>query len=97
MKYNIETINNALKTIKNIRGVKYERDGRSGIGVIAQEIQKYLPEVVHKENDSEYLSVSYGNIVAVLIEGIKELNYIVDEQNEKITNLENILKRNDIK
>ena len=41
-----------------------------GIGVIAQEIEQVLPEVVV---DGEYKSVSYGNIVGLLIEAIKEL------------------------
>ena len=47
--------------------------------MIAQEVQKQIPEVVVKENSSEYLSVAYGNIVAVLIEAVKELKKEIDE------------------
>ena len=42
------------------------------MGVIAQEIEKIIPEVV-TENPSGFKTVSYGNIVGLLIEGIKEL------------------------
>jgi hypothetical protein len=79
----VQTINNALEIVENLRGVRYERDGRVNIGVIAQEVQKYIPEVVHKENNSEYLSVAYGNIIGVLIEAIKELKNEVEELKKK--------------
>ena len=72
LKENIKTIPNALETVKRLRGVSFaKRDsGIKGIGVIAQEIEQVLPEVVV---DGEYKSVSYGNIVGLLIEAIKEL------------------------
>ena len=72
LKENIKTIPNALETVKKLRGVSFaKRDsGIKGIGVIAQEIEKVLPEVVV---DGDYKSVSYGNIVGLLIEAIKEL------------------------
>ena len=46
------------------------------IGLIAQEVQEVLPEVVYESNDK--LAVAYGNIVAVLIEAIKELQEEID-------------------
>jgi hypothetical protein len=67
-----------------MRGVRFEREGRPGVGVIAQEVQKVLPEVVQKEKESEYLSVAYGNIVGVLIEAVKELSNEVKELKKKI-------------
>ena len=72
LKENIKTIPNALETVKKLRGVSFDRKdfGIKGIGVIAQEIEQVLPEVVV---DGEYKSVSYGNIVGLLIEAIKEL------------------------
>jgi len=77
LKDNIETIEDALTKVKNMRGVTFTRDGRQGTGVIAQEIQKVMPEVVHDEG--EYMSVAYGNLVGVLIEAVKELKAEVDE------------------
>jgi len=77
LKSDIETITNALDKVMNMRGVTFTRDGREGTGVIAQEMQKVMPEVVHDK--SEYMSVAYGNLVGVLIEAIKELKEEVDE------------------
>lgn len=71
LKTDIKTIDNALSKVCDMRGVYFNRDGAAGTGVIAQEIQNILPEVVHDKQ--EYLSVAYGNIVGVLIEAIKEL------------------------
>ena len=77
LKDNIETIDNALDKVTDMRGVTFDRDGRRGTGVIAQEMQKVMPEVVHDEG--EYMSVAYGNLVGVLIEAIKELKAEIEE------------------
>ena len=76
LKSDIQTIDNALDKVMNIRGVSYTKQAERGIGVIAQEIEKVLPEVV---TDGEYKSVAYGNIVGVLIEAIKEQQKQIDE------------------
>jgi len=70
LKSDIRTIDNALNKVCDLRGVFFTKDGEAGTGVIAQEIENILPEVV---KDGEYKSVAYGNIVGVLIEAIKEL------------------------
>lgn len=70
LKTNVHTITNALDKVYNMRGVYFTKDGKASTGVIAQEIEKILPEVVL---DGEYKSVAYGNIVGILIEAIKEL------------------------
>ena len=80
LKFNIETINDPLIKLCQLRGVRYNRndinnDNKKHIGLIAQEVEKVVPEVVNTENDgNNYLSVSYGNLVSLLIESIKELN-----------------------
>ena len=81
LKEEISTIQEAVNTVSKLRGVTYKRrdTGSKGIGVIAQEVQTVIPEVVQQNGD--YLSVAYGNMVGLLIEAIKE-------QQEKITNLE---------
>jgi hypothetical protein len=76
LKTDIKTIDNALSKVCDMRGVYFNRDGAAGTGVIAQEIQNILPEVVHDKQ--EYLSVAYGNMVGVLIEAIKELKKEVE-------------------
>lgn len=80
LKTNIRTVDNALDKVSSMRGVYFDRDGRASVGVIAQEIVKVLPEVVPEvKNDGDYLSVSYGNIIGVLIEAIKELRAEVEK------------------
>lgn len=85
LKTNIETISNALEIVNQLRGVRYNRkdNGETNIGLIAQEVEKILPEVVYGE---ETKSLSYANIVSVLIEAIKELN-------NKVKDLENKLQQ----
>ena len=46
-------------------------------GVVAQEVQKVIPEAVF--DDGSYLSVAYGNLVGVLVEAVKELKTQVEE------------------
>jgi len=76
LKSNVVTIPDALEKVKALRGVNFTKDGEASTGVIAQEVQKVIPEVVH-EGD-EYLSVAYGNLVGVLIEAVKELSAEVE-------------------
>lgn len=71
LKSNIETIVGALEKVKLLRGVSYNMNGESQIGVIAQEIQEIIPEVVLADQNGQ-LSVAYGNIIGLLIEAIKE-------------------------
>ena len=88
LKCNITTIPCALNTVNALRGVSYEKDGQCGVGVIAQEIQQVLPEVVHEGDDEDKtLSVAYGNISGVLIEAIKELTAQVNELKAEIEEL----------
>ena len=82
LKTNIETIPNALEKVNALRGVTFDKDGERGLGVIAQEVEKILPEVVIQ--GEEYKSVAYGNIVGVLIEAIKELTKEVEELKRQI-------------
>jgi hypothetical protein len=80
LKSNIRTIDNALDKVASMRGVYFDREGKPSVGVIAQEMIKVLPEVVSEvTKDSDYLSVTYGNIVGVLIEAIKELKAEVEK------------------
>ena len=91
-KENVLIIDKALEKINQINGVTYSRkdveDNRRYAGVIAQQIEKVLPEVVH-ENNEGYKSVAYGNVVSLLIEGIKELSQEVEILKNEIINLKN--------
>ena len=74
LKYDITKITDALNKVLDLQGVSYKLKSTSEahIGLIAQHTQGIVPEVVN--NGDIYLSISYGNIVALLIEAIKELN-----------------------
>lgn len=74
LKKNIERIENALEKVGQISGYTYNTiyDEDRHAGVIAQEIDKVLPEIVNKGNDG-LMGVEYGNISALLIEAIKDL------------------------
>ena len=80
VKENIKTIDNALEKVNKLRGVEFNKIGseEKSIGVIAQEIEKVLPEVV-KEDEKGMKSVAYGNIVGVLIEAVKDQQKQIDE------------------
>ena len=80
VKENIKTIDNSLEKVNKLRGVEFNKKGedKKSIGVIAQEIEKILPEVVSTD-DNGMKSVAYGNITGVLIEAIKELKAEIEE------------------
>ena len=85
LKSNIVQIESALDKINKLRGVKYTRNDITDtsticIGLIAQEVEKVLPEVVYTDSTPEKMkSIAYANIVPVLIEGIKDLSTQVTE------------------
>ena len=85
VKENIKTIDNALNKVNKLRGVEFNKIGEDikSIGVIAQEIEKVIPEVV-REDDKGMKSVAYGNITGVLIEAIKELKAEIEELKKQI-------------
>jgi len=78
LKDNVQTIQNALEKTIALRGVTFTRNDVENspekIGVIAQEVEPILPQVVvTAEDEDAYKSVAYGEMVALLIEAIKEL------------------------
>jgi hypothetical protein len=85
VKCNITAICGAIQIVNNLCGRVFIKDNREQVGVIAQEVEKVLPQVVFEHSNNDLKSVSYGNIVGVLIEAIKE-------QNKRIDKLENIIQ-----
>jgi hypothetical protein len=72
LKSNIKPLTDCLNKLEQLRGVEYTFYDKQNIGLIAQEVEKIVPEVVTKCNDCK--SISYGNLIALLIEAIKELS-----------------------
>jgi hypothetical protein len=83
LKENVETIENALAKVINMRGVTYnwKENAQPGTGVIAQEVEQVIPQVI-TENDDGIKHVQYGNLVGVLIEAIKEQQSQIEELRE---------------
>lgn len=72
LKSDIEQIDNALERIDKLNGVKYTMYGDRHVGLIAQDVLEVLPEAVQLHSNG-YYSLEYGNMVGLLVEGIKQL------------------------
>jgi ethanolamine utilization protein EutQ (cupin superfamily) len=85
LKDNVRPIENALSVVTGLEGVSYElkrhESSRRHIGLIAQDVEQVVPEVI-SETDG-YKTIAYGNMVALLVEAIKELKVELDEIKSK--------------
>ena len=90
LKTNIKTIENSLETVKSLRGVSFDwkETSKPSYGVIAQEIEKILPELIATNSASSPIyttkSVNYNGLIGVLIEAVKELSAEVEELKSKL-------------
>jgi hypothetical protein len=92
LKNNITAISNPLDKIDRLGGYKFEWNDKAGeslkgtdYGVIAQEVEEVLPEVVTTRNNG-YKAVKYEKMVPLLIEAIKELKAEVEDLREQVKN-----------
>ena len=85
LKKDLTLIPQAIEKVRQLSGYTYTRikDGSRNTGVVAQEVQKVLPEAVQKDKDG-ILSVAYGNMVGLLIEAIKEQQTQIDRLKRRI-------------
>jgi hypothetical protein len=99
LKTNVETLEHSLNKILSLHGVSFnwKKDGTAGIGLVAQEVEKVYPALVSTNPGTGYKAVQYGNLVAPLIEAIKEQQKQNDDQQKSIEHLQQeltALKRN---
>ena len=87
-KKNIKTVENGLDKIVSLRGVSYDwkQSDRPSYGVIAQELEEVLPELVHGGFGDDPKTVNYNGIIGVMIESIKELKQEVETLKKIINN-----------
>ena len=87
LKTNIRTLQSPLDKVRKLRGVRFDwkSDGRSDIGLIAEEVNKVFPEIVARGGKGRVKGVDYSKLVSVLIEGMKD-------QQKQIDRLERLLK-----
>jgi len=90
VKYNISPLPSQLENVLKLKPVSfnYKTNNKHSIGLIAEEVAKIYPEFTSETNDS----ISYGKITSVLIQSIKELKNIIDNQQKQIEDLSNKLK-----
>ena len=95
LKENISTIENGLDKVMKLRGVEFDwtatsRKGQHDIGLIAQEVEEVLPEVVSVKtlrvgefgrdgDEKDFKTVNYEKMVGVLVEAVKELKAEIEE------------------
>jgi hypothetical protein len=73
-KTNIQIITNSLNIVENINGVTFDwiENGLPSAGLIAQDVEKYLPQLI--ANGENGKSINYDGVIGVLVEAIKELS-----------------------
>jgi hypothetical protein len=101
LKENIHVISNPISIVEQIRGVRFDwtdehiqaRGGEDGyfvrkqdIGVIAQEVEAVLPEIVATREDGTKV-VKYEKLVALLIEAVKEQQQQINQISQALQNL----------
>ena len=84
LKDNIEVVDNAVDKLHQLKGVTFtwKRDNQASAGVIAQDVQKVLPQAVKEITDMKgdtHLTVNYAALTSILIEAVKDLSSQVNE------------------
>ena len=98
LKTGISTVSNALEKVSQLNGVEFTRknNGQRSAGVIAQEVEKVLPQAIREkklplqtgEEDTLYKTVEYDALHSLYIEAIKELKDMVEKQAIQIKELQ---------
>ena len=91
LKNNIELISNPIEKVQSLRGVTWEWNDNASeaakqspnLGVIAQEVEKVLPQLVH-DRENGYKGVDYSKLTGLLIEAIKEQQKQIDELKSRL-------------
>ena len=86
LKTDILDLEDSLAKVCKLRGTSFVMNDKKHIGVIAQEVEEVVPELVSTKDG--YKSVAYANTVALLIEAIKEQQAMINSLEERLTKLE---------
>jgi trimeric autotransporter adhesin len=94
LKENITLLPDALAKVLSLRGYSFnwKNDGREDIGIIAQEVETVYPEIVHTDPNTGTKSVEYANLIAPMIEAMREQQNMIDTQQREIDELKSTLK-----
>jgi hypothetical protein len=90
-KKNIRPLDGALEKIEQLQGVSYQRksDGRHEIGVVAEDVDQVLPEVVSRDPETnEIQGVDYARLAALLIEAVKDQQAEIQHLKSQVVQLQ---------
>lgn len=89
LKTDVEPIEDALEKVLQLEGVsfRWKENNKSSLGLIAQDAEKVFPELVSTASETGMKSVEYGNLVAPLIEAIKEQQKQIEKLEAEIEEL----------
>ncbi len=89
MKENIMNLRNVLPQVMKLRGAYFswkDHSNEKDIGLIAQEVQPYFPELIFDSNGKKMLN--YNGFIPILIEAIKEQQHQIEQQKSQIRKLQ---------
>jgi hypothetical protein len=87
VKENVNPILDALNSIMQLTGVIYDRKDKSSInepGLIAEDVNKVLPNLVTKDDNGNPYGIQYTKLVAYLIEAVKDQQHQIEELKKKV-------------
>ena len=88
---NIRPLEGALEKLEQLQGVSYQRksDGRHEIGVVAEDVDQVLPEVVSRDRETnEVQGVDYARLAALLIEAVKSQQAEIQQLKTQVVQLQ---------
>jgi len=90
-KKDLVKLDNALNKVEQLTGYTYTNkiDNKRYTGLIAQDVQKVLPEAVQAEKLDGHLSLAYGNMAGLFVEAIKELAHKIEILEARLNVIEN--------
>jgi hypothetical protein len=93
LKTNLEPIIDPLAKLNSLHGYTYDRTdtGKKDTGLIAQDVLRILPEVVSID-DRNLLTIAYGNMAGLFVEGFKELTKQIEQMKQEIADLRSQLE-----
>jgi hypothetical protein len=85
-KENISILENPLEKLLTLNGVSFtwKDTGKYSIGLIAQEVEKVFPQIVHSEGKEKSKSLNYNGMIGVLVEAIKDQQKQIEELKSQI-------------
>lgn len=89
LKKDVKVIDNPVEKVSQLNGVSFNwtDTGQSSAGVIAQDVEKVMPEII-RNNPTGYKSLNYNGLIGLLIEAVKEQNETIKSLEQKINTLE---------